>query len=465
MATATPAAFTPRKVLIDDISDLVTYSSGWTEDADTEVKIDLYGPAFNKTVHKTGGAGSYSLSFSFQGTGLEVMGITVGTPQNQTQDPALSCTMDQQTFANSTATTNTDLTEQWHLCSASGIADTKHTFTLNVASNGLPARFDYMLYVPSADVSMDNKTIKVDSTDPGVQYSGTDWSDLKGIANMTQVTGGSATFDFIGRSLQWYGHIPSELPFAPTSGSFALDGGQPQNFTLQGLVGPSPQSKYNQLLFETPDLTPGPHHLEVTYWGNLATTPLSLDYLLVRNATFTSSSNPTTSASPTTSVSPGGATKSPSPSGGLSNGALAGIIVACIFAVGFALFSIFFLVIRRRRRMRRPSTKGVLEPELEQPYEAAPFLLPFMDSATELPVSSSEQPQGMAHVDSALGRGGFGDGKSVGLSPVTPPDPPSAPSVPVAIQTIRHQDSGVRIRANQLAAVQVIEEPPDYTRD
>ncbi|TFK66655.1 hypothetical protein BDN72DRAFT_844045 [Pluteus cervinus] len=464
MATATPAAFVPRKILIDDISDLVTYSSGWAEDADTEVKIDIYGPAFNKTIHKTGGAGSYSLSFSFQGTGLEVMGISVGTPQNQTRDPALSCTMDQKTFANSTATTNTDLTEQWHLCSASGMADTNHTFTLNVASNGLPARFDYMLYVPSADVSMDNKTVKVDSTDPGVQYSGTDWSDLKGIANMTQVTGGSATFDFVGRSLQWYGHIPSELPFAPTSGSFAIDGGTPQNFTLQGLVGPSPQSKYNQLLFETPDLTPGTHHLEVAYWGNLATTPLSLDYLLVRNATFTSSSNPTTG----TSSSPGGApTQSANPKGGLSNGALAGIIVACIFTVGFALFFLLFFVLRRRRSRTSDgaSTPALFDPEIEPGYQATPFVPHAVEAATDALVSSPEQPQVMTQVHPVVGRGGFGNDKSVGLSPATPPDPPSVPSVPVAIQTVRHQDSGVRIRASQVAAVQVVEEPPDYTRE
>ncbi|TFK66658.1 hypothetical protein BDN72DRAFT_859746 [Pluteus cervinus] len=444
-----PAAFVPRRILVDDTSSLITYSSGWTEDADTEVKIDIYGSAFNKTIHKTGGAGTYSLSFDFRGTRLDVIGISLGAPQNQAQDPSLTCSMDQKTFANSSAATNIDLTEHWVYCTASDLADGNHAFTLNVASNGLPARFDYVLYVPSADVPLDNATICIDSTDSSIQYSGNDWSDLKGIVNMTQITGGKVMFDFIGKSLQWYGHVPSELPFAPASGSFAIDGGTPQNFTLQGLVGTTPQSKYDQLFFETPDLIPGLHRLEVTYWGNSATTPLSLDYLLVRNATFTNSSNSTTSASPTTSVSPGVATQSPGPSGGLSNGALAGIIVPTIFAVGFAVFFLFFFVLRRRRggtrSSDRASARSVLGPEIGPGYPASPFVTPPRWSATDALVSSPEQ-QVMTQVDPAVGRGGFGrSGLSAGSNPVIPPDPPSMPTVPVAIQTVRHQDSGEKM--------------------
>ncbi|TFK57848.1 hypothetical protein BDN72DRAFT_907416, partial [Pluteus cervinus] len=313
MSSTTPAAAAARRILVDDSDpdSNITYSAGWQETDDSEVKIVIYGPAYRKTLHRTVGGGSFSLSFSFSGTGVEALGTSIGTPTGSDQDPKWTCAIDQSPLGSDAPTGNQDLTNSWSLCSASNLADGKHLFVINVASLSQPFRFDYIVYVPSPSVSLAGKTIMVDSTDSGVVYSN-GWSDLKGIANMTQTAGATASFDFFGTALTWFGHIPSEYSTTPTTATYTIDGGPPTTFILFGLNGTNPQSEFNQAFFTTPDLTLGNHHLEVTHQGNNATTPLSLDFLRVFNGTSSSNTPPPQISS--SSSSPSSSSQSSSPS-------------------------------------------------------------------------------------------------------------------------------------------------------
>ncbi|KDR69472.1 hypothetical protein GALMADRAFT_145510 [Galerina marginata CBS 339.88] len=66
-----------------------------------------------------------------------------------------------------------------------------------------------------------------------------------------------------------------------TGPSYSIDGAPPVSFLLPGALGPVTQ--LNQIIFQIGKLPPGQHHLKVT---NSPTTPLTLQYLVIENATI-----------------------------------------------------------------------------------------------------------------------------------------------------------------------------------
>ncbi|TFK66654.1 hypothetical protein BDN72DRAFT_880165 [Pluteus cervinus] len=474
MSSATPAAAVPRKIIVDDSDpgSNITYSAGWEETDDSEVKIVIYGPAYRKTLHQTVGGGSFSLSFSFSGTQVETFGTTIGTPIGSDQDPTWTCAIDQNQVGSNGPTGNQDLTNSWPICSASNLADGPHSFVINVASLSLPFRLDYFTYVPSPSVSLANKTITVDSTDSGVTYSD-GWSDLKGIANMTQTAGATASFDFFGTALTWFGHIPSEFAHAPTTATYTIDGGSPTTFTLFGLNGTNPQSEFNQAFFTTPNLTLDNHRLEVTHEGNNATTPLSLDFIYVFNGTsssntpppqISSSSSPSSSSPSLTSSSPGQSQSanvnenhSKAPVGAIIGGVVGGLVL-------LLLLSGFLLRWVRRQRKKASDSDSVLGSE----FAANPFNVDTSGGTNSSPQMSSLVGQANVSSRPAVTTQATPSGSSGNLprggdpryrSKATLRDQQEAPPQnTTAVQSevvLGHQDSGMRIR--------LVEEPPTYT--
>ena len=57
--------------------------------------------------------------------------------------------------------------------------------------------FDQIQYLPSSNVPLDNSTVRVDSSDPAVQYS-SGWTELDGIVNFTKTAGSTVTYEFFG---------------------------------------------------------------------------------------------------------------------------------------------------------------------------------------------------------------------------------------------------------------------------
>ncbi len=79
------------------------------------------------------------------------------------------------------------------LCLLNTIVDGPHTVTVNATvGENQTFWFDKIQYIPSASVSLENKTIQLDSSDPAILY-GSGWS-----ASETQTNGAQVGCNFFG---------------------------------------------------------------------------------------------------------------------------------------------------------------------------------------------------------------------------------------------------------------------------
>ena len=100
------------------------------------------------------------------------------------------------------------------------------------------------------------------------------------------------------------GVSPSELNGNQSLGTYSMDGLTPVPFVIPGH---GSSTEYNQILFQTSDVSPGPHTLTVTYKGNSNQAPLVLDSLYVTNGShpspaFLANSSLSLSATPSSST-------------------------------------------------------------------------------------------------------------------------------------------------------------------
>ena len=197
----------------------------------------------------------------------------------------------------------------------------------------------------------------------------------------------------LGVSLSWYGYIPVELPFSPSSGTYSIDGGIPINFKLNGLPVNSTSSVYNQKFFETAQLSATSHTLQVVYQGNNST-PLTLTELIIQNSTLSSTTTSASSlatfamsaSSLTTSVTTSGSTpgRSSSPLAAIVGGVIGGLVLIIFVSLGF------FLLYRRLKRAAQE--KASLS--TPKPFEYTP---PHTSSVTPNP-----SPGGISHSPSQV---------------------------------------------------------------
>lgn len=72
--------------------------------------------------------------------------------------------------------------------------------TVNISSNGQAFWFDQVYYQSSSHVKLEGSTIFVGSNDPEVSLDSA-WTPLEEVGYMTQTTGATAKFKFMGESL------------------------------------------------------------------------------------------------------------------------------------------------------------------------------------------------------------------------------------------------------------------------
>ena len=80
------------------------------------------------------------------------------------------------------------------------LSDGPHEFTVKVTqrtADGQNFWFDYILYTPSADVSVEEALIRVENVDPAISYS-PGWRPLVDLANSTSSSNANISFDFVG---------------------------------------------------------------------------------------------------------------------------------------------------------------------------------------------------------------------------------------------------------------------------
>ena len=115
------------------------------------------------------------------------------------QDPTWECFVDNVSIGWSLSAEVDTVENNWNLCQ-SDLQDGPHVLSVNVAVLFLQTFwFDQIEYTPSTNVSLDNSTVRFDSSDPSVQYS-SGWTAFDGFVNLTQTVGSTVTFEFFGPS-------------------------------------------------------------------------------------------------------------------------------------------------------------------------------------------------------------------------------------------------------------------------
>jgi hypothetical protein len=234
----------------------------------------------------------------------------------------------------------------------------------------------------------------------------------------------------LGVSLSWYGYIPVEFSFSPSSATYSIDGETPISFLLKGLPVNSTTTVYNQKFFETVQLSPTSHTLKVVYEGNNST-PLTLDYLIVQNGTSSSS---TTTSLPTSTGSTVSATSTPT--GFVPVGPIVGGVIGGLALVVFAVLGYFLL--RRRPKLGVQGIDSTPTDSTPRPFGYTPLHL---SSATSNPSSSnySQVPQA-AQLGSRVTYGVKGQVGHVVMPSATYSDsiePPSTPSGVISPTNLR----------------------------
>ncbi|KIJ30751.1 hypothetical protein M422DRAFT_77821, partial [Sphaerobolus stellatus SS14] len=296
-----------RQIIVGNTNDAIEYVGQWENISVTaEMDFNWFGPTYNDLLRST--TGDSSLSFSFTGSSITLIGRSNFVNNSGTIFPVFTCSIDGIQIPNEgfslVATNNYVLCDQ----KPGTLVDREHHFSLAVTASQQPFYFDRIEYIPSNNVSLSQATVKVNHTDPTISY-GAGWANYGNFVNMTRSAGSEMTFPFVGKSVTWVSYYPqaAEVPQNASEGLYSIDGGSFTTFQIYSGVLDLPSSQFNQVFFKTPNLTSGSHVLKVVYQGSSKQMPLSLDYLYVENDTATSGpladgprNTPTISSPPTT---------------------------------------------------------------------------------------------------------------------------------------------------------------------
>ncbi|KAF8196032.1 hypothetical protein BJ912DRAFT_1056459 [Pholiota molesta] len=486
-------------IMIDDTDSGINYSAGWITDKGSHDSMGNSGAPYESTSHYTKGTGSFSYTFS--GTYVGIVGSDLSR-----DDPSRTCTVDGQTIPNYNLTFGLNFVTH---CEINGLTDGKHTIEVTVTTTNPDGYwFDFLMYIPSASVSRTNATLMIDSDDSSMTY-GSGWTPNAPGYIATQ-SGATMSIQFTGRTLTWLGFYLSQLPAAPTTGTYSVDGGSSFTFDLDGSAAQTTGALFNQRFFTTGLLPAGQHTIKVTYNGNSSTVPLSLYNVIVQNgdsagisvggsigasipATATVNSGGGSGTTTTQSGSSGVSSGEPSTLKAASKshshvGAIVGVVIG--FVVLLLVFLLSFLRRRNHKRHGRVDTSNAnnVQPFTSPPTEQANMPQPPHTPNTSLlsrdnnasPQLSSDNKR---PVPVGIGGAGpvFSEARNAQhLAPNKPwraSQPTHQPSVSTCSSpatdssgptesevVVLHEDSGVRLPDGTVRpGVTVVEMPPTYS--
>ncbi|KIM42020.1 hypothetical protein M413DRAFT_410625 [Hebeloma cylindrosporum] len=336
-----------RFIAVDDTSPVISYQGPWTEGAPTTTQL---GRPFNDTLHELTGSGS--LSFSFTGSSVSVIGSFMSPTL-----PSWACFVDGFALISNNISDIDLLNNNVEICSLQNIVIKPTPSNLTVVATGtadVPFLFDHIQYAPDGSTSLDNATVIVDAFDNQIQYD-SGWNKLESIGMETLAQNASLTFDFVGIQITWITTVAFN-PNTTVNGSaqYSIDNGT--FFPIQVAAHNSTIQTYDLVSFQTPELSPGLHRLCVLYgFTNESSAPLVLDHFLIQNLTIPTftPTPPTPTSSTSSSTSPGSAASAQIPTSTqthynarLSKGAVGGIVIGTL--IGAVI--IFILVIRFIKR-------------------------------------------------------------------------------------------------------------------
>ncbi|KAF8801623.1 hypothetical protein BYT27DRAFT_7245077 [Phlegmacium glaucopus] len=396
----------PRWVIVDDVDSRIQYNGpSWFPDQGSMDSQGHFGAPFQSTLHGT--QANASLSFTFHGTQVRVIGTNIIRNNSGVLDPTWQCFIDN--ISIDVATLRFENPENQRVfCNHDSLLDGPHIITVNATVQNQTFWFDNIQYVPSASVPLDQEIILVDNLDPQLQYGQGQWEPLSDVVpnlNMTLVSGSTFNFSFIGVSISWYGFLPNGvhgITLAASRATYSIDRQTPINFQLPS-ANRDTDFLFQQKWFETAQLPAGPHILNVVYHGNNSS-PLTIEYLTIQNGTLPST---TTLLSTTTSVSPHATPSTTGSSvsgtstqrkGSTPVGAIVGGVVGGLALIVFIIFG--FLVLRRRQKR---AAEAIVISSTPQPFDHPPLRPSSTALDPSLPrgISHSQSPQ-ITHMGSSV---------------------------------------------------------------
>jgi hypothetical protein len=140
---------------------------------------------------------------------------------------------------------------------------------------------------------------------------------------------------------------------------YTVDDQGPYDFVVSS-ISPGTVGSFNQMLFETGQLSPGQHDLVVTYLGSSSSVPMGFNYFIQRDGTSsTSSSTPTSTFTSVFSSTPTG----------IHTDAIIGGVIGGLVLISLLLALFFF---NRRRNNRRSQALSAMSyppsPDVVNPF-------------------------------------------------------------------------------------------------
>ncbi|KDR71807.1 hypothetical protein GALMADRAFT_159207 [Galerina marginata CBS 339.88] len=377
-------------ILIDDTNPAIQYSGSWAQETNTRQDSGNNGVPFQNSLHRVDEIAS--LTYTFRDSNFIIFGSIETAPLTPTWQCVLDGTPSPPSQALYTSAGNAA-----QLCDRDGLSDGLYSITVDVTvpSGGPSFLFDYLEYVPSDDVPLDDAMIELNFSvpDPQIQFVTTgEWFEI--FPGHTTSQGGSTfTFNFTGISITWLGFCNNTFPIAPATGTYSIDGQNPVPFILNGSIGQNTDGQFRQAFFDSTQLAAGSHVLEVVYQGTSETTPLTISSLVIQNGTSPLTMTPTTtdqsshpSSNPTTT----------------HRFSRIGLIVGCSIGSLLALCLIVALLWFHRRRkleaakIRIPEAYIYPDPFVDEPTRKQPVgtsLTTARDPESGIPLSPISQRQ------------------------------------------------------------------------
>ncbi|KAH9483325.1 hypothetical protein JR316_0005431 [Psilocybe cubensis] len=446
----------PDSVIIDDSDSSILYEEGkWITDT-SSLNYTVSGRPFNNTAHITFQQASFTIRF--QGTGIELWGLSSssgvwnGTTNGHLIDSLSS------SFGGSTApgeqpsfrfSAGYDPTE-WQEGSINAL-----TMTVTGTKDN-PVAFDFARFMPSGFSKPEDITVGVmeytvsDDFTYGAAPPGWDSSDFLS----TTTPDAPYTFSFTGTSVAGLGGNGVNDSHIQAMASYSIDGGDPVKFTVNNLATSVLDTITEQTIFQTNQVAPGNHTIQIVYHGNSTTTPLTLMSLLVTGTKTILSVDPPPPAKPSSSSlsNPSSSNPSPVPSNSSHPKTHRGIIAAAV-AVSVILVVLLCLIgfLLYRRRKRRLESKRFSSYSLD-PGPVAMAIVPFFDYSA-LSIRNGDSVGEASEKNSSQTHVGQVETQQNSLP---------ASSAPIRVVTRVHEDSG-EVPIQPVEQIVVVDIPPSYT--
>ncbi|PPQ85936.1 hypothetical protein CVT24_009991, partial [Panaeolus cyanescens] len=303
----------PEWVYVSVYSKNVSLWGSWDQPWGRHVSIldfSVYGePPFSTTLMNPGT--SASALYNFTGTRI----IVEGTVRSDVlRDSAWSlyttCQVDGKTFASDVPKGIRG--NRVPFCDADGLSpDGVHTlnFSTHAVASPVPPPvtsdtssqvfyLDLFRIKPSPSSNLDHSMVYIQHNSTINEYDPLWSSSANG--HYTSTNGSKVVIHFTGTSLTWYGFYDPALDSSTeeSQGTWQLNNIPTQRFTIPRIKSATNRFQIGLPIFQTPDITPGKHRLEVTY-ASTTGRPLALHHLIIQNAPFEAQSSSTPTPTPT----------------------------------------------------------------------------------------------------------------------------------------------------------------------